>query len=338
MASKQTEIRRLMKSLKLVELQRSALTISRKGRGRYWDYHRADGTKIADAATLDRLNRLAVPPAYQEVRYAANPRGHLQAIGRDAAGRIQYRYHPDWEQVREQRKAKRLAVMAESLPKLKRALARDLAGEEPVKALALACCVELVSHTAIRAGGERYESISGSRGATTLLKSNAKCVDGAITLSFRGKGGKRIEKGAKSPRLCRALGVLRALPGRYLFQYRTADGAVCRLRSADVNAYLKEAAGCDITLKDFRTLLASSLVTARLAAIEPSPSPSGRKRQVKDAIADAAEELANTPTVCRKSYVHDSVVEAFESGKLKRLKARGASNAELLVTVVSKAA
>lgn len=332
------ELRRRMKSLGLVKLSRSALSITRKTRGRGYVFFRANGAEIRDAATIDRLNKLAVPPAYEDVRYAADPRGHLQAIGRDAAGRLQYRYHPEWDTLREQLKAGRLAAMAEALPKIRRRIAKDLAADEPGKALALACCVELVSHTAIRAGGERYESISGSRGATTLLKSNAKCVDGAITLSFRGKGGKQVEKGARSPRLCRTLGVLRALPGRYLFQYRTADGSVCRLRSADVNAYLKDAAGCDITLKDFRTLLASSLVTARLASIEPSPSPSGRKRQVKEAIADAAEELANTPTVCRKSYVHDSVVEAFESGRLKRLKAKGASNAELLVTVVSKAA
>lgn len=327
-----------MKAAGLVNLARSALNITRKPSGKHYDFYRADGTKIADAAVIDRLNALAVPPAYEEVRYAANAKGHLQAIGRDAAGRIQYRYHSEWEKVREQRKGKRLSVMAASLPKLKRVLARDLSGDEPVKALALACCVELVSHTAIRAGGERYELISGSRGATTLLKSNAKCVEGRITLSFRGKGGKQVEKGAKSPRLCRALAVLRALPGRYLFQYRAADGSVCRLRAGDVNAYLKDAAGCDITLKDFRTLLASSLVTDKLAALEPSSSKSGRKRQVKEAIADAAEELANTPTVCRKSYVHDSVVEAFESGKLKRLKAKAAKKIDLLVAVVSKAA
>jgi DNA topoisomerase-1 len=338
MASTQTEIRRLMKTLGLVNTARSALAITRKARGRHYDFFKADGSKITDAATIDRLNKLAVPPAYEDVRYAANARGHLQAIGRDAAGRIQYRYHPDWDGLREQRKAKRLAVMAESLPKLKRALARDLAAEEPTKALALACCVELVSHTAIRAGGERYESISGSRGATTLLKSNAKCIDGAITLSFRGKGGKQVEKGAKSPRLCRALDILRKVPGRYLFQYRAGDGSVCRLRAGDVNAYLKDVSSCDITLKDFRTLLASSLVSAKLAALDPSPSPSGRKRQVKEAIASAAEELANTPTVCRKSYVHDSVVEAFESGKLKRLKAKAATKIDLLVAVVSRAA
>lgn len=327
-----------MKSLGLVNLARSALRITRKPVGKGYGFYKADGSRITDPAAIDRLNGLAVPPAYEDVRYAANPRGHLQAIGRDAAGRLQYRYHPEWEKLREQRKAKRLASMAACLPKIRRALARDLAGGEPAKALALACCVELVSHTAIRAGGERYESISGSRGATTLLKSNARCVDGAITLSFRGKGGKQIEKGARSPRLCRALAILRKLPGRHLFQYRAADESVCRLRAADVNAYLKEVAGCDITLKDFRTLLASSLVAGRLAAVEPLPSASGRKRQVNAAIASAAEELANTPTVCRKSYVHDSVVEAFESGKLKRLKARSARKIDLLVAVVSRAA
>lgn len=327
-----------MKSLGLVHLARSALPITRKASGKGYAFHKADGTRITDPATVDRLNGLAVPPAYDDVRYAADPRGHLQAIGRDAAGRTQYRYHPEWETLREQRKAKRLATMAENLPKLRRALARDLGSDEPTKALALACCVELVSHTAIRAGGERYESLSGSRGATTLLKSNARCVDGALTLSFRGKGGRQIEKGAKSPRLCRALGVLRKLSGRRLFQYRAADGGVCRLRAADVNAYLKDIADCDITLKDFRTLLASSLVADRLAAVDPLPSVAGRKRQVKEAIAGAAEELANTPTVCRKSYVHDSVVDAFESGKLKRLKAKSPRKIDLLAAVVSKAA
>lgn len=310
---------RLMKSLGLVYATRDSLAWTRRKQGDGWSFHKADGARIADPWIRKRLNALAVPPAYRDVRYAANPKAHLQAIGLDAAGRLQYRYHPDWDGVRESRKAARLAEMAQALPRIRRALARDLKQDEPTKTLALAACVELISRTAIRAGGERYEQERGSRGATTLLKKNIDISGGTITLAFRGKGGKDVERCARAPRLCAALKMIAKLPGKHLFMYRNGGGLVHRLRAGDVNAYLKQIADCAITLKDFRTLLASSLVAGELAATDPAPSAAGRKRQIKEAVARAAGELVNTPTVARKSYVHDSIIEAFESGRLKRI-------------------
>lgn len=339
--TKAADLRRLMRRNGLAHGRADQLNVTRKALRRGYAFFSANERRIQDAATIDRLNALAVPPAYTDVRYAADPRSHLQAIGKDAAGRLQYRYHPAWEGVRETLKADRLAEMVKALPRLRRVIARDLKLTDETRAFAAACCVEMVARTAIRAGGERYEQQRGSRGATTLLKSNAQWENSVIVLSFKGKGGKQIMRGARTPLLCAALARLKALPGRHLFQYRGADGALYRLRAADVNQYLKNAAGCAISLKDFRTLLASSLVARSLAAVEPHESQAGRNRQVKAAVADAAEELANTPTVCRKSYVHESVVEAFEDGTLQRLarrKPKGAPAEALLAAIIADAA
>lgn len=314
---------RLMKQTALVRGSLARMKITRQGGVGSWSYHKPDGTLIRDAATLERLNRLAMPPAYTDVKYAANPRAHLQAIGTDAAGRLQYRYHPDWERVREARKARRLVALAAALPRLRRRVQRALKGGEADRDLAAAACIALVMQTAIRAGGLASEATFGHRGATTLLKSNVTCEHGHLMLSFRGKGGKQIARGARSTTLCGALAVLRALPGRHLFQYRGEDGTVRRLSAAEANMHLKRLADADVSLKDFRTFNASRQVAAELAKVEPAASASGRKRQIKAAIAAASEELANTPTVCRRSYVHDAIVEAFESGRLKRMKARG---------------
>ncbi|BCW87740.1 hypothetical protein sos41_08700 [Alphaproteobacteria bacterium SO-S41] len=332
---------RLMKETSLVRGSLGRMQITRRARGKGWSFHQADGSVIRDPATIDRLNGLAVPPAYTDVRYAVSPRAHLQAIGTDAAGRLQYRYHPDWERIREARKARRLVALAAAQPRLRRQLRQALKADAPDRDFAAAACIALVMQTAIRAGGLTSETTFGHRGATTLLKSNVACEGDRLVLSFRGKGGKQIARGTRSAALCRALAALRALPGRHIFQYRGDDGTVRRLGAADANARLKGLAGADVSLKDFRTLNASRQVAAELAAIEPAASASGRKRQVKAAVAAASEVLANTPTVCRKSYVHEAIVEAFESGRLKRLKARPRSKAarpDLVAAMLAPAA
>ncbi|MFT3809563.1 MAG: hypothetical protein QM698_06550 [Micropepsaceae bacterium] len=331
---------RLMRRLGLVAGTREGLAITRRRRGEGWSFHAASGRRITAPAVIDRLNALAMPPAYADVRYAADPRAHLQAVGIDADGRPQYRYHPEWVAVREGAKARRLARIAAALPRIRRALKRDLQSPGVPKLVALAACVDLIARTAIRAGGERSEAERGHRGAATLLKRNVEIKGGSIRLAFRGKGGKDIERCAIAPRLCSALRRLMALPGRHLFQYRRADETVARLRAGDVNAYLKDIAGSSISLKDFRTLLGSSLVAGHLAAEDPSPSAAGRKRQIKAAVTLAAEELANTPAIARKSYVHGAVVEAFETGRLQRIAKRrpairsDTARVELLAAVI----
>lgn len=309
---------KLARRLGLRHVGVDTLSIRRQRRGRSFTYMRADGKAIRDPAMLQRLKNLAVPPAYEDVLYAEDPQAHIQAIGRDAAGRLQYRYHPEWVKVRELRKARRLANLAEALPRLRRSVSRLLGSGEPQRELALAAVIELVARSAIRPGSETYARLRGTRGAATLLKSNV-VVDGeTITLKFRAKGGKTIVKQVPSPKLCAAIAVLRQLPGRRLFQYRLDNGDVRAATAHDVNCFLREIAGAPISLKDFRTLLASVSVLEALAREAPAATKRGRRRQVLEAIRAAAEDLANTPAICAKSYVHEAVVSAFEDGVLEQ--------------------
>ena len=262
----------MAKRVGLRYISRDTLTIRREPRGKGWRYLNANGRIIRNPSILRRLARLAVPPAYDAVLYAADPAAHLQAVGRDAAGRLQYRYHPVWEKVREQRKARRLARLAESLPRIRRSLGQHLAGSVPTKQLALAAIIELVSCSAIRAGRETYLRQRKTRGAATLLKSNVVLESDYITLRFRGKSGKVVDKEVKCPRLVGALECLRTLPGKRLFQYRAENGDVRQVRARDANAFLREIAGTNISLKDFRTLIASASILEMLARLKPARS------------------------------------------------------------------
>ena len=244
----------------------------------------------------------------------------MQAIGcRFLEGRLQYRYHPGWERVREIRKARRLAGLADALPRIHRSLSRHLAASEPTRQFAFAAVIDLVARTAIRPGGENYARLRGTRGAATLLKSNVSIYGETITLTFRGKGGKKIIKEFTAPRLARVIVLLQQLPGRRLFQYRAENGDLRHVTARDVNAFLREIAGMRISLKDFRTLLASASVFEILARAEPGASASeSAASRVLEAVRIAATDLANTPAICRKSYVHRAVVAAFEDGVLER--------------------
>jgi len=307
-----------MKRLGLRYVSTDELTIRRKRVGDNFAFVSARGRTIKDELTRARLKSLAVPPAYEDVLYAADPRAHIQAIGRDAAGRLQYRYHADWEKVRERRKAKRLQRLVEAMPRIRRTVSKHLSTAEPTREFALAAVIELIACSAIRPGNESYTREHGTRGATTLLKSNVEVHGTRIVLKFRAKGGKRIEKDFHCPRAAMAINVLRALPGARLFQYPTEDGETRSVTASEVNAFLREIAGVKISLKDFRTLSASAAALEALARVEPASSERGRKRQVKEAVTAVSEELANTPAICRKSYVHQTVVVAFENGKLAR--------------------
>jgi DNA topoisomerase I len=334
---------RALQRLGLRYVSTDELTIRRMRKGDGFTFVSARGRTIRDEITRARLKRLAVPPAYEEVLYAADPRAHIQAIGRDAAGRLQYRYHAEWEKVREQRKARRLRRLVEALPRIRRAVNKHLGLDQPTREFALAAVIELVSCSAIRAGSESYVKSNRVRGAATLLKSNITVSGNSITLKFRAKGGKDIDKEFHGPRVARALKVLSEIPGRRLFQYRGEDGARI-VTASDVNAFLREIAGVKISLKDFRTLCASAAALEALAHIEPASSERGRRRQVREAVTAISEELANTPTICRKSYVHQTVVAAFENGRLEKfsesLKGRRspARREQLLAQVVASVA
>jgi DNA topoisomerase-1 len=313
-----TDALALIKSAGLRHIAASGLSIRRRRCGRGWIYLGSDDRRISDHATVRRLARLAVPPAYRDVLYAEDPVAHLQAVGRDSEGRLQYRYHPHWQKVREIRKARRLARLADALPRIHRSLGQYLASAEPTRQLAFAAVIELVARTAIRPGSESYARLRGTRGAATLLKSNVAIYGETITLTFRGKGGNTIIKEFTAPRLASVIALLRQLPGRRLFQYRAENGDLRRVTAPEANEFLREIAGMRISLKDFRTLLASASVFETLARAEPAASEGKRRKQVLEAVRIAAENLTNTPAICRKSYVHQSVVSAFEDGVLER--------------------
>ncbi len=338
-----TSVEDLAQELGLKLGDQNELTIRRIKRGKTYSFVRANGTRIKHVGIIRRLNRMAMPPAYRDVRYAADPSSHLQAVGVDAAGRLQYRYHADWEKVREQRKAHRLGKLVAALPKIRRNVSKHLAGDEPTREFALSAVIELIARTAIRPGNESYARLNGTRGATTLLKSNVMLEDDSLVLTFKAKGGKAVRKECNAAKLVRAIGILRTVPGKRMFQYRDAYGVVRGVSTTSVNAFLREIAGIKISLKDLRTLMASAVVVESLSRITPAASERGRKRQVLDAIRAAADQLSNTPAICRKSYVHDTIVTAFEDGILERFAAtmkgqRSQSKREQLLAQVVMAA
>ena len=313
--------RAVARRLGLRYVDQDELTWRRTRRGKGFAYLRDDGSVIRHSLTIRRLAALAVPPAYDDVRYAADAAAHLQAIGRDAAGRLQYRYHPEWQKVRETRKARRLLRLAEALPKIRRSVAQHLTGSEPTRELAFAAVIELIARSAIRPGNEDYTKKHRSHGATTLLKSHVSLDGTTLKLIFPGKGNKLVQKDVAVPRLAAAIAMLQQLPGRRLFQYRDDAGAIQPVKSAQVNQFLREIAGAKISLKDFRTLSASVAALDALARTTPAASARRRRTQVLEAVRATAEELANTPAICRKSYVHEAVVTAFEDGVLERFAA-----------------
>jgi DNA topoisomerase-1 len=216
------------------------LNIRRVRRANGFAYLKPNGQVLKSGQVIRRLSRLVVPPAYRDAMFTSNPRAHIQAIGRDAAGRLQYRYHPDWERVRELRKARRLAKLIQLLPTIRRAVAKQLRERNLTQEFALAAVVDLIAVTALRPGSEAYAKAHGTRGAATLLKKNVLVEGDKITLRFRGKGSKQVDKQFHSQRIATAIKRLRQLPGPRLFQYVSQTGKVVRVRRRDANAYICE--------------------------------------------------------------------------------------------------
>jgi DNA topoisomerase-1 len=249
----------------------ATLTIARRRCGRGFVYLDRDGRRIREPRVLDRIAALAVPPAYREVRIAADPRAHLQAVGRDEAGRLQYRYHPGWDAVREAQKLERLAATLAALPRLRQVVRADLARPQLVRDKALACAVAIMDGAHIRVGCEDYLKLSGSRGAATLMKENVEIGTRRIELGFRGKGGKEVSCVIEDPPLARALRRIAALPGRRLVKYENGEGARA-ITARDVNAYLAQATGRPITAKDLRQRAGCVLACERFLAMLPASS------------------------------------------------------------------
>jgi DNA topoisomerase-1 len=313
---------RHLRALALTRGDSTELVVRRRRCGAGFIYLHEGGRRIRDSSTLERIRALAIPPNYRDVRIAADPRAHLQAIGCDDAGRTQYRYHPNWEAVRERQKIDRLSLISHAIGRVRRRLARDLRRPPGNKEKALAALVMLLDRSCIRIGGESYVQSGRSRGAATLLKRNVAIDKDEIRLRFFGKGGKEFDCSVRAPALAAAIQELMRLPGRRLFQYRDADGRMRAVTAADANAYLNDIAGAPVTAKDFRTLAANAAAATRLAALKPAPEPAARRRQLAGVIREVSELLGNTPAVARKSYVHRELVNAFEDRRLSGVHAR----------------
>ncbi|MGE5767196.1 MAG: DNA topoisomerase IB, partial [Bacteroidota bacterium] len=256
-----------------------ALSIRRRRRGRGFEYLDDAGRRLTDPAILERIRSLAIPPAYRDVRIALAANAHLQAVGRDDAGRLQYRYHPNWEVVRDRRKSAQLVDFCGVLGRIRRRVSRDLRLKGLPRRRVLAAVVMLIDRTHIRIGCEDYVHSGRSRGAATLTKRNVRCRSGVVALGFTGKGGRRIECEITSKPLARVIAELERVPGSRLFQYRDDESRLRRVSAAEVNRYLQEIAGVAVTAKNFRTLAASAVAARILAEMEPSSSRRGRRRQ-----------------------------------------------------------
>jgi len=290
---------------------------------RYLD---ADGTELRDEAPLQRIRALAIPPAWTEVWICADPRGHLQASGRDARGRKQYRYHPQWSAVRDDGKFDRVVAFAAALPKLRRTLHRDLRAGGFPRNKVLAIVVSVLAETLIRVGNSEYARSNRSYGLTTLRTRHVAFVRGGrARFHFRGKGGQEHDVVLDDARLVQLLRRCQQLPGQALFQYRDDDGNVVPVDSGEVNAYLREATGEDFTAKDFRTWGGTLAAFQRFActplprSADGSPGSEHAHVAVQNAvIREVAQALGNTPAVCRKSYIDPAVITGWREGRLLR--------------------
>jgi DNA topoisomerase I len=295
--------------------------IRRRGDGRVFRYVTVRGRAVRDRATLARIRALAIPPAWTDVWIAPDPAGHIQATGRDARGRKQYRYHAKWRSVRDEAKYHRLLAFCAVLPRLRRRVERDLACRCLCKEKVVATVVALMERAQLRVGNDEYVRANGSYGATTLRDRHAHLRGHTLELSYRGKGGVRRRVRVTDRRLAGIVRACRDLPGQRLFQY-VEDGRIRGITSTDVNAYLRDATGGPFTAKDYRTW-AATLGAALLLCFGDHPGTQRAcKRRMTAVLSEVAELLGHTPAVCRTSYVHPRILDDFVGGKLVTLAER----------------
>jgi DNA topoisomerase-1 len=308
----------------LVYVTDSAAGIARRRTGKGFAYRDADGRIVRDRDTLARIRALAVPPAWTEVWICASPRGHLQATGRDARGRKQHRYHPRFREARDSVKFSRLTAFAKALPALRARIDADMRKKGMPREKVIATIVHLLDTTLIRIGNDEYARANGSYGLTTLQDQHAKIKGDELKFIFTGKSGKSWRLTVRDKRVAKVVKAAQDLPGQRLFQYRDAEGAIQQVMSTDVNAYLREISGADITAKDFRTWGATVLAAAELSALAGADAKLTAKANVKAAIETVSATLGNTPTICRKCYVHPLLIDTYLEGGLKLGRAKRA--------------
>jgi DNA topoisomerase-1 len=294
------------------------LGIRRHRRGSGFTYFTPDGRPLKNPDELRRIRALVIPPAWTDVWICPDPRGHLQATGRDARGRKQYRYHPKWREVRDETKYDRMIGFARALPAIRRRTNADLGCPGLPREKVLATVVQLLEKTLIRVGNDEYAKQNRSFGLTTLRDGHVEFSGGKVRFSFRGKSGVEHEVDLEDRRLARIVRRCRDLPGYDLFQYVDADGTRQSIGSGDVNAYLKEITGKDFTSKDFRTWAGTVLAAQLLRELDGVDSTARAKKNIVRAVEAVAKRLGNTKAVCRRCYIHPAVFDAYLDGSMLR--------------------
>lgn len=285
----------------------------------HFAYFDPSGRRIRDRDEIARIDALAIPPAYTDVWICPDPLGHLQATGRDARARKQYRYHPQWRETRDATKYERMAAFGDALPKIRARIRRDLRLPGMPWGKVVATVVRLLDITLVRVGSPEYARENNSYGLTTLRKRHAAVRAGHLRFRFRGKSGVEHDIDVDDPRIARIVRRCLDLPGHELFQYIDEAGMRRPVGSSDINDYLREASGADFTAKDYRTWAGSVLALAALRKIEPRGTARHVRSHVVETIKSVAATLRNTPAVCRRCYVHPTVIDAFEAGELHAL-------------------
>jgi DNA topoisomerase-1 len=291
-------------------------------------YRGADGKIVSDRATLARIRAVGVPPAWEHVWICPSPKGHIQATGRDARGRKQYRYHPTFRSSRDGEKFERLAAFGASLARIRARVEIDLARPGLPREKVLAAVVKLLDRTHLRVGNEEYVKANKSFGLSTLTDRHVSFTGQALRVRFRGKSGVWHDRKVSDRKLARVVRSCRDIPGQHLFQYRDANGKAHRVGSADVNEYIRDVAGGSYTAKDFRTWAGTVVGLGLVAALPVPESQAKAQKALVGVIEGVAAELGNTPAVCRKSYIHPRVLEAYAEGSLPVRRRRAGLSAD----------
>ena len=290
--------------------------IRRRRAGKGFTYKGPDGRAVRDAATLARIRALAIPPAWTDVWICPDPNGHIQATGRDAKNRKQYRYHPRWREVRDSTKYEHMLDFARALPAIRARIVEDMGRRGLAREKVLATVVHLLETTLIRVGNPEYADDNKSYGLTTLRDRHVDVEGGELRFEFKGKSGKKWRLRLKDRRIARIVKACQDVPGQHLFQYFDENGERQPVTSTDVNQYLREITGKDITAKDFRTWAGTVLAAMALHELESFDTKAAAKRNLRAAIETVSARLGNTPTICRKCYVHPEVINSYLDGTL----------------------
>lgn len=310
------ECREAAKAAGLVYVSDETPGITRKKSGQGWRFIGRDGRTIKDYWEKKRIEKIAVPPAYTDVWICPRENGHIQATGRDDRGRKQYRYHAKWTEARDQAKYEKMVEFAKLLPAIRKRVAADMRRQGLPREKVMATLVALLEKTLIRIGNDEYAKENKSFGLTTLRNRHLDIEGGTLRFDFKGKSGKTWNLHLKDMRVAKVVRSIQELPGQHLFQYLGEDGNRHEVDSADVNDYLREITGEDVTAKDFRTWAGTVLASMALSEFERVDSQARLKKNVKVAIESVARRLGNTPTICRKCYVHPHVVTSYLDGSL----------------------